>query len=226
MKVDRHRRRRRPGRHRRQPLDPRGPPQRRPDGDLRQQLQLRDDRRAGLAHDAGRSKTATTPYTQRRGAFRPLPPRHRRRGPVRGALGAGVSHETVVTLEKAIKKQGFSFVELLEPCPTGFGKENRLREATEVWNWYRENSVPMRELREMSAEGRAANEKVVVGTLWDEERPEYVTRWKALLEEKLRPARRTGRPARRSLGRRREACPPEPWAEAGKPARRRHGKRY
>jgi 2-oxoglutarate ferredoxin oxidoreductase subunit beta len=129
------------------------------------------------------SKTATTPYGNVEEPF----------DLCRLAIGAGAPfvarwvpgypHETVVTLEKAIKKQGFSFVELLEPCPTGFGKENRLREATEVWNWYRENSVPMRELREMSAEGRAANEKVVVGTLWDEERPEYVTRWKALLEE-------------------------------------------
>ena len=90
----------------------------------------------------------------------------------------GFPYETVHAIEAALRKPGFSFVELLMPCPTGYGKANRLREADENWKWYRENSITHRELRSMTPEERAANEKIVVGTLWEEDRPEYCAKWK------------------------------------------------
>jgi hypothetical protein len=55
-------RRRRPVRHRRQPLHPRRPPQHGPDRHLRQQLHLRHDRRPGAPDDAGGGRPTTMPY--------------------------------------------------------------------------------------------------------------------------------------------------------------------
>ena len=56
LKVVVYSRRRRPDRHRRQPLHPRRPPQHGPDGHLRQQLHLRHDRRPGGADDPARGR--------------------------------------------------------------------------------------------------------------------------------------------------------------------------
>ena len=90
----------------------------------------------------------------------------------------GFPYETVNAIEAAIRKPGFSFVELLMPCPTGYGKRNKLKEADENWKWYRENSITHRELRGMTPQERAANTKIVVGTLWEADRPEYTARWR------------------------------------------------
>jgi 2-oxoglutarate ferredoxin oxidoreductase subunit beta len=108
------------------------------------------------------------------------------------AIGAGAPHvsrwvpgfpyETVEALDAAIRKPGFAFVELLMPCPTGYGKANRLREADENWRWYRENSITVGELRALPQEERSANEKIIIGTLWDAEKPEFTARWAEFLK--------------------------------------------
>ena len=123
------------------------------------------------------SRTTTTPYGNLEQPF----------DLCRLAIGAGAPYvarwtpgfpyETTDAIEKGIRKKGFSFVEILAPCPTGFGKENRLREAKDAWDWYRENSITRSKLLEMAPEERAKNEKVVVGTLYDAERPELTERY-------------------------------------------------
>ena len=88
----------------------------------------------------------------------------------------GFPYETVETLSKAIAKPGFAFVELLMPCPTGFGKENELRDAETAWQWYRENTITPAKLAELSPEEQAQNRKIVIGTLWEADKPEYTAR--------------------------------------------------
>ena len=90
----------------------------------------------------------------------------------------GFPYETVETLSKAIAKPGFAFVELLMPCPTGFGKENELRDAETAWQWYKENTITRAKLAELSPEERAQNRKIVIGTLWEADKPEYTARWR------------------------------------------------
>lgn len=41
---------------------------------------------------------------------------------------------------EALKKRGFSFVEVISPCPTLYGRMNRLREGLEHLRYYREHS--------------------------------------------------------------------------------------
>ncbi len=95
----------------------------------------------------------------------------------------GFPYETIQTVEAALRKKGFSFVELLAPCPTGYGKENDLKEATANWEWYRENTISRTDLAALPPEQRAANQKIVVGTLWDAEKPEYTARWDEFVSE-------------------------------------------
>jgi 2-oxoglutarate ferredoxin oxidoreductase subunit beta len=95
----------------------------------------------------------------------------------------GYPYETLRAIESAIRKKGFGFVELLMPCPTGYGKDNRLRDAKASWEWYRENSITRTDLLQLSPEERAANHKIVIGTLWDDDKPEYCERWEQFVRE-------------------------------------------
>ncbi len=94
----------------------------------------------------------------------------------------GYPYETIHAIEAAIRREGFGFVELLIPCPTGYGKDNRLRDASDSWEWYRENTITRTDFTQLDPEARSANRKIVVGTLWDAPKPEYTQRWAAFVQ--------------------------------------------
>ncbi|MBT3219185.1 MAG: 2-oxoacid:ferredoxin oxidoreductase subunit beta [Proteobacteria bacterium] len=94
----------------------------------------------------------------------------------------GYPYETVQCIEAALRKKGFSFVELLNPCPTGYGKKNELRDPTKAWHWYKDNSITRSDFAKLSPAERAANKKIVVGTIWEAEKPEFTAQWKRFVE--------------------------------------------
>jgi 2-oxoglutarate ferredoxin oxidoreductase subunit beta len=94
----------------------------------------------------------------------------------------GYPYETIAAVESAIQKKGLGFVEILCPCPTGFGKDNEMRDAVQNWDWYKQNTITRADLCRLSPEERAANEKIIVGTLWHADKPEYTQRWKELVQ--------------------------------------------
>jgi 2-oxoglutarate ferredoxin oxidoreductase subunit beta len=76
---------------------------------------------------------------------------------------------------KAFKKLGFAFIEILAPCPVGFGKSNNIDEGYEEMELYRQRCV-------MFAEGMPMDEMDIdllqespihVGTFVDRDRPPY-----------------------------------------------------
>ena len=89
----------------------------------------------------------------------------------------GYPYETIEAIKNALAKPGFAFVELLMPCPTGYGKENEQREPAVAWQGYKVNTITRGDLGRLDPEQRAANRKIVVGTLWDVQKPEYTARW-------------------------------------------------
>jgi 2-oxoglutarate ferredoxin oxidoreductase subunit beta len=70
---------------------------------------------------------------------------------VKLALGAGASFvarsttfhvkELIGILKKAILHKGFSLVEALSQCPTYFGRRNRVGDAVEMMQWFRDNTA-------------------------------------------------------------------------------------
>jgi 2-oxoglutarate ferredoxin oxidoreductase subunit beta len=125
----------------------------------------------------GGSRTTTTPYGNLEEPF----------DLCRLAIGAGAPfvarwtvgypYETVAAIRAAMETKGFAFVELLVPCPTGYGKENLLKDARASWEWYRQNTITAADLRALPPEERARNEKIVVGTIWRQDRPELTARY-------------------------------------------------
>jgi len=93
----------------------------------------------------------------------------------------GYPYETIAAVETAIRTRGFGFVEILAPCPTGYGKANQQRDAPAAWAWYRENTITRVDLSRLSPEERASNQRIVVGTLWQATKPEYGERYRELV---------------------------------------------
>jgi 2-oxoglutarate ferredoxin oxidoreductase subunit beta len=89
----------------------------------------------------------------------------------------GFPYETVKAIDTAIRRKGFSFLELLMPCPTGWGKENQLADTRAIWDFYKKNSITKGDYLQLTKEERAANEKVLVGTLHEHEKPELTARY-------------------------------------------------
>jgi 2-oxoglutarate ferredoxin oxidoreductase subunit beta len=71
----------------------------------------------------------------------------------------------VVSLKEAIKKamgtKGFTFVEVLSPCPTQFGRRNRYDAPADMLKTLMETCVPVEEVERLS--GEALKDKIVTG---------------------------------------------------------------
>jgi len=83
-------------------------------------------------------------------------------------------------IEKAILKKGFSVVEVMTPCPTAFGRRNRIGDGVAMMKQLRDDSIPINKAAKMSES--ELNGKVVTGIIVDRERPEYTENYKQLIE--------------------------------------------
>jgi 2-oxoglutarate ferredoxin oxidoreductase subunit beta len=71
-------------------------------------------------------------------------------------------------LEKAIRHKGFSVVEILTQCPTYFGRKNRVGDAVDMLNWYKDHTTAI-------GSGKKGEDPSLIerGIFVQEERPEY-----------------------------------------------------
>jgi 2-oxoglutarate ferredoxin oxidoreductase subunit beta len=84
---------------------------------------------------------------------------------------------------EALTKPGFSFVEVLAPCPTAYGRRNRLGSALEMIKLYKENSVIRNGVHPdetVIQEGK----KIVLGKFIDTHRPTFLERLSGVSELK------------------------------------------
>lgn len=75
------------------------------------------------------------------------------------------------SIKKALQKEGFSFVEVVTPCPEIYGRYNKMGSGLEMMNWFRKAS----EIRNYSdpAKAEITAEKIVLGEFIDIEKPSY-----------------------------------------------------
>jgi len=82
------------------------------------------------------------------------------------------------SVERALRKKGFSFIEVVSHCPVQFGRRSGAGNAVQMMESYRQRSVSVRK-----AEGLAPEElqdKIVVGALVDTEAAELSEQYQAL----------------------------------------------
>jgi 2-oxoglutarate ferredoxin oxidoreductase subunit beta len=75
------------------------------------------------------------------------------------------------SIKKVLQKEGFSFIEVITPCPEIYGRRNKMATGIEMMNWFKTAA----EIRNASdpAEAEISPEKIVVGEFIDAEKPTY-----------------------------------------------------
>lgn len=76
-----------------------------------------------------------------------------------------------ISIKKMLQREGFSFIEVISPCPEIFGRRNKMRTGLEMMEWFRKASV----IEKLSdpAKAEITPEKIVVGEFVDVEKPTY-----------------------------------------------------
>ncbi|HVO67896.1 MAG TPA: thiamine pyrophosphate-dependent enzyme [Syntrophales bacterium] len=77
------------------------------------------------------------------------------------------------SITEAMQKRGFTFVEILTPCPTSFGRRNRMGTALETLKFYHERSVIRNDIDPKDAPVDFSS-NIVVGKFVDTERPTFM----------------------------------------------------
>jgi 2-oxoglutarate ferredoxin oxidoreductase subunit beta len=107
-----------------------------------------------------------------------------------GAGGTFVARTTVyhfammVSLfRNAIEHKGFSMVEVMSDCPTGFGRRNKLGSAVKMIQYLKANAVRLKDWEQMPPEER--NGKFPIGLFVEREREEYTARYGKLVQDAM-----------------------------------------
>jgi len=82
-------------------------------------------------------------------------------------------------MERAIRKKGFSVVDVITQCPPIYGRYNRLGSATDMLRWQEEHALEAEEAEGLSAED--VKDKFLTGVFVDEEKPEYCEEYERLV---------------------------------------------
>jgi 2-oxoglutarate ferredoxin oxidoreductase subunit beta len=76
------------------------------------------------------------------------------------------------SMKEALNKKGFSFVEIIAPCPTAFGRRNKEPTGLETLKYYKEHSVIKHGIDPAEADIEMGGD-IVVGKFVDIEKPTF-----------------------------------------------------
>jgi 2-oxoglutarate ferredoxin oxidoreductase subunit beta len=132
-------------------------------------------------------KTSTTPYGM-------IEPEFDICGLLEGAGAPFVARGSVYhvmeldgLIRRAFEKKGFSVVEVLSPCPTNFGRANRLGDAVAMMEHLRDSTIPIAQAAKLPPEKTEG--KMVRGVFVDRDVPEYTDLYRELCNRAQAEAR-------------------------------------
>lgn len=88
----------------------------------------------------------------------------------------------VESIKNALLKKGFTFIEIISPCPTNYGRRNELGEGIQEMKYYKEHSVIRHGIDPKEA-GLSFNGEIVVGKFIDIEKPTFLDNQPNLLKK-------------------------------------------
>jgi 2-oxoglutarate ferredoxin oxidoreductase subunit beta len=83
--------------------------------------------------------------------------------------------------ELAIRKKGFSVLEILSPCPTIYGRHNKLGGAVEMMRHQEENAVAIEEVESVADAVKAG--RILTGVFVDVAKPEFCDEYDKLIKK-------------------------------------------
>jgi 2-oxoglutarate ferredoxin oxidoreductase subunit beta len=91
----------------------------------------------------------------------------------------------VESISESLAKKGFTFIEVLTPCPTGYNRPNKLGQGLDIMKLYRERSVIQHGLDPQKADLNLAD-RIVVGKFVDAEKPTFLDEYNAMVQSKVK----------------------------------------
>jgi 2-oxoglutarate ferredoxin oxidoreductase subunit beta len=88
------------------------------------------------------------------------------------------------SITEAMQKRGFTFVEILTPCPTSFGRRNKMGTALDTLKFYHERSVILNDIDPKDAPVDFGS-KIVVGKFVDTERPTFLDNYQFVCKTEI-----------------------------------------
>lgn len=88
------------------------------------------------------------------------------------------------SITEAMQKRGFSFVEVLAPCPSSFSRRNKLGSALDTMKFYHERSVIRHGINPQDAPLNLESE-IVVGRFVDTTRPLFTDNYEAAVNRRM-----------------------------------------
>jgi len=87
-------------------------------------------------------------------------------------------------IEKALKKKGFSLVEVIAPCVIYSGRFLGAGSPVEIMKWQKDNTVPVTKAKELNE--KELKEKILIGILVDKEKTTYNEEYQKYVQEKFK----------------------------------------
>ena len=91
--------------------------------------------------------------------------------------------QLVHSISETFDKKGFTFIEAIAPCPTGYGRPNKLGDGLAEMRYYREMSE-IRNGADPSEAEITLKGKILVGTFINKEKPDFTENYKKLVISK------------------------------------------
>jgi 2-oxoglutarate ferredoxin oxidoreductase subunit beta len=83
-------------------------------------------------------------------------------------------------IRRAFEKKGFSVVEVLSPCPTNFGRANRLGDSVKMMEHLRDSTITLAQMNKLPPDKTEG--KIARGIFVDSEAREYTELYQELCE--------------------------------------------
>jgi 2-oxoglutarate ferredoxin oxidoreductase subunit beta len=92
--------------------------------------------------------------------------------------------QAIKAMKEAVQKPGFTFVEIISPCPTLYGRRNKLGDGLEMMRAFKEKSIVKNgaDTREVGLDFKGS---IVCGKFLDRERPAYLERYNERMAERF-----------------------------------------
>jgi 2-oxoglutarate/2-oxoacid ferredoxin oxidoreductase subunit beta len=88
------------------------------------------------------------------------------------------------SIGEAFEKKGFSFIEVISPCPTLYQRRNKLGDALDTMKYYKEKSK-VRNGAPTGEVGLTMTGEIIVGKFVDRDRTDYQTLMRAQYAQSL-----------------------------------------
>jgi 2-oxoglutarate ferredoxin oxidoreductase subunit beta len=86
--------------------------------------------------------------------------------------------QPIKSIKEGLSTEGFSLIELMSPCPTAYGRRNKLGKIDALWKWYEDNTMLMEEFDRIMEHGTpgekvAAQQMVKIGVFQKLDKPGF-----------------------------------------------------